>query len=50
MACRQTENEEDASMQIFLTQCSSLLGVFVNDLALGRKYAKHEKVLYLINT
>lgn len=50
MACRQTENGEDASMRIFLTRHSSLLGLFVNDLALGRKYAKHEKVLYLFDT
>ena len=50
MAWWQTENGEDASMRIFLTRYSSLLGLFVNDLALGRKYAKHERLLYLINT
>ena len=37
-------------MRIFLTRHPSLLGLFVNNLALGRKYAKHELVLYLINT
>lgn len=37
-------------MRIFLTRHTSLLGLFVNNLALGRKYAKHERVLYLINT
>ncbi len=37
-------------MRIFLTGHPSLLGLFVNNLALGRKYAKHEQVLYLINT
>lgn len=37
-------------MRIFLTRYPSLLGLFVNNLALGRKYAKHEQVLYLINT
>lgn len=50
MACRQTENRKDASMRIFLTRYPSFLGLFVNNLALGRKYAKHERVLYLINT
>lgn len=49
MACRQTENRKDASMRIFLTRHSSLLGLFVNNLALGRKYAKHEQVLYLVD-
>ncbi len=37
-------------MRIFMTRHPSLLGLFVNNLALGRKYAKHERVLYLINT
>lgn len=37
-------------MRIFLTRHPSLLGLFANNLALGRKYAKHEQVLYLINT
>lgn len=37
-------------MRIFLTPHPSLLGIFANNLALGRKYAKHEQVLYLINT
>lgn len=50
MACRQTENRKDASMRIFLTRHSSLLGEFVNNLALGCKYGKHERALYLINT
>lgn len=36
-------------MRIFLTRHPSLLGLFVNNLALGRKYAKHEKVLYLVD-
>lgn len=37
-------------MRIFLTRHPSLLGLFVNNLALERKYAKHERALYLINT
>lgn len=37
-------------MRIFLTRHPSLLGLFVNNLALGRKYAKHERALHLINT
>ena len=35
---------------IFLIWYSSLLGVFVNNLDLGRQYAKHERLLYLIHT
>lgn len=37
-------------MRIFLTRHPSLLGLFVNNLALGCKYGKHERALYLINT
>ena len=33
-----------------MTWYSSLLGVFANNLDLGRKYAKHERLLYLIHT
>ena len=37
-------------MRIFLTRHPSLLGLFVNNFVLGRKYAKRERALYLINT
>lgn len=37
-------------MRIFLTRHPSFLGLFVNNLALGCKYGKHERLLHLINT
>ena len=36
-------------MRIFLTRHPSLLGLSVNNLDVGRKYAKHEQVLYLVD-
>ena len=33
-----------------MTWYYSLLGVFANNLDLGRKYAKHERLMYLIHT
>lgn len=37
------------SVRIFLTRYPSLLGVFVNNLDLGRKFVRYERRLYLID-